>query len=103
MVFLLIQDGLSYAPTFSQPEYEFIVPMPITKYSDFTLNSGENVIVNETNFSNKDMTFSIEPDHFDVSSTKISNKSFKASFQAKDLLQFTENQTYTLTATVSLV
>lgn len=77
--------------------------MPITKYSDFTLNSGEDVIVEEINFSNTDMTFSIEPDHFEVSSTKISNKSFKASFQAKQLFQFTESQTYTLTATVSLI
>ncbi|XP_066149225.1 uncharacterized protein [Euwallacea fornicatus] len=98
---IIIADSFSHLPVFDQNSYEYGVAMPIMPTLDITYY-GTKIQVSEDNFSNKDITFSIDPDDFTIDSVKISDKIFNASFSANKVLQFSENQTYILTATNSI-
>ncbi|XP_066260115.1 uncharacterized protein [Euwallacea similis] len=97
---IIIADSLSHLPEFDQSSYNYTVAMPIMPSLDITYY-GTKIEVSEDNFSNKDMTFSIDPDDFTIDSAEVKDKVFKASFSANKVLQFTDSQAYTLTATNS--
>ncbi|CAG9768617.1 unnamed protein product [Ceutorhynchus assimilis] len=96
-VIVAITCSFNNTPSFSTTTYPYSVPIPIMQKTDITVY-GNEVTVTDTNFANTAMTFTIVPDDFEVTASKVDNKHFKAVFSAKNILQFYGEKTYTLTA-----
>lgn len=62
---------------------------------------GEVISVYDVNFSNEDMRFSILPEDFEVTTVQMDERHFRAVLTPNRILQFAQNETYTLTAVVS--
>lgn len=97
-----IKDINEHAPTFGESEYTYSVPTPLMPESDLT-RYGKSVIVEDLDFSNNNITFSIDPDDFEINAVPVENsKKYVAEFAAKKVLFLKEPKEYTLTATVSI-
>lgn len=95
-----ITDVNEHAPTFSQNEFTYTVPAPLMPQSDLS-RYGPTIIVEDLDFSNKDVTFTIDPNDFDIRTT-VNKKKYTAVFYTRNVMLMTQSMEYTLTATVSI-
>lgn len=94
-----ITDVNEHAPTFEKAEYTYNVAAPLMPNSDLS-RYGPQIIVEDLDFSNQNVKFTIFPDDFNIA-TIVNEKHYTAVFYTKRVL-FLDNPTnYTLTATVS--
>lgn len=63
---------------------------------------GPSIIVEDLDFSNQNVAFTIEPDDFKIETIK-SEKEYTAIFHTKNVMLMKDSKIYTLTATVSIV
>ncbi|XP_060518509.1 uncharacterized protein LOC132697214 isoform X3 [Cylas formicarius] len=95
-----IGDTNNHDPSFLNDRYEFNVAVPVMPKTDFSVY-GEPIEAEDIDFSNEMVSFSVEPNDFTVDSIQTGNKTFKAVFSSKRLIQFTDDVVYTITATDS--
>lgn len=63
---------------------------------------GPTIVVEDLDFSNQDVTFTIEPDDFKIETVK-NEKKYTALFYTKNVMLLNESKDYTLKATVSIL
>lgn len=111
MIFLLIlqviqiqvTDTNGHKPEFSRSSYLFNVPSPIMPLTDFTI-FGESIVATDLDFSNQDVTFTILPEDFSVTTVGTdTSKDYTAVFASANIIQLTGSRTYVITATVSTI
>nr|CAI5863044.1 unnamed protein product [Callosobruchus analis] len=96
-----VTDTNGHDPTFLNGPYSFNVPSPIMQKTDFTIY-GQSVVVEDLDFTNQDVKFTIAPADFEITTLKSETaKKYTAQFAAKKSIQLNEPKTYTLIATVS--
>ncbi|VEN36738.1 unnamed protein product [Callosobruchus maculatus] len=94
-----VSDTNGHDPTFINGPYSFVVPSPLMQKTDFTIY-GQSVIVEDLDFTNQDVKFTITPEDFEITAKKIeSTKKYTAVFAAKKSIQLNGPKTYALTAT----
>nr|CAH7721659.1 unnamed protein product [Callosobruchus chinensis] len=94
-----IADINGHDPTFLNGPYSFDVPSPIMQKTDITIY-GQKIIVEDLDFTNQDVKFTITPEDFEITTLKsASSKHYTAQFAAKKSIQLKEPKTYTFTAT----
>ncbi|ENN79551.1 hypothetical protein YQE_04013, partial [Dendroctonus ponderosae] len=93
-----VTDTFSRELAFSNPSgYSYSLPMPIMPKTDISAY-GELISVYDVNFSNEQMSFSIAPEDFEVTTVQLDERKFKALLNPVRILQFDQSQIYTLTA-----
>lgn len=98
-----VTDTNNHAPVFSSGSYLFNVPTPIMPMTDFTVY-GESIVATDIDFSNQDITFSILPGDFTITTeSTATSKDYTAVFSSTGIIQLTGSRTYVITATVSTI
>ncbi|XP_023310797.1 uncharacterized protein LOC108911331 [Anoplophora glabripennis] len=96
-----VRDTNNHEPEFSKSSYELKVPSPIMPMTDITVY-GDSIVATDIDFSNQDVTFTIEPDDFSITTQSTStSKNYTAVFSTRNVIQLTDTQEYTITATDS--
>lgn len=67
------------------------------------LRYGPEIIVEDLDFSNQMVTFTIEPDDFEIKTTVKKNKKYSAVFSTRTVMFITEPKEYTITAEVKII
>ncbi|KAJ8977428.1 hypothetical protein NQ317_009681 [Molorchus minor] len=102
LIQVLVTDINSHAPEFDQDDYVYSVASPMMPLTDFSIYGDKSLTAKDIDFSNQDITFTVTPDDFSISTISTSDsKSYTASFAARNVIQLTGNRTYTITATDS--
>ncbi|XP_056629736.1 uncharacterized protein LOC130440525 isoform X3 [Diorhabda sublineata] len=99
-IYIDIYDKNNHEPEFEEENYNYKVASPIMPVTDFTLY-GDSIKAEDLDFSNTEMTFTIEPNDFDITTTVDYNntKKYIANIRANKALTISSSRIYTLTAT----
>lgn len=100
----IIKDTNNNDPVFSSPTYTYSLPMPLLPLIDYS-PLGDSIEVEDIDFSNQNVTFTIEPsDLITLSSTAISGtKSYQGVLTAVKPVRLNTDTNFTITVTVSFI
>lgn len=99
---MFVSDTNNHDPTFDKDTYSYEIPNPIPPKIDLT-GFGNQITVTDFDFTNTDVSFTIDSKDFETSTTKLDSfRKYDLVLKAKQYKYLSEDTTLTLTATVSL-